>query len=110
MIQLLEKTHALGFYFCFGKNVTRNTALLSDYQPSLIEIEEQIYAWKFIDAHAQWQFPYTFDGVLYKTSDICTCIEQCVGNNYEELIHALSMIHSPNVDDVGLCYMHTLCT
>jgi glycosyltransferase involved in cell wall biosynthesis len=107
MINTLEKTDAIGFYLGLAKDITRSAFFVHEsVQPPLVEIEPNIYAWKFNDSRAEWRFPYTIDSVLYRTSDIRQCIADCSFANYAECAKALSMLGAPRADDVGLCYGH----
>jgi len=74
-IDLMEKTHAYGFFLRMGKNITDHYLLdVSRNHDTTIplyqEIEPGICAWQFRCGKHEWAYPNTVDMTLYQKKDI----------------------------------------
>ncbi len=70
-MEALNKTHAYGFYFRLGKHV--DYCYMQNFTqgiPPLVQVETDVYAWKFSSGKGDWIYPNTLDMTLYKKDDI----------------------------------------
>jgi len=97
-ITLLEETHAYGFYYRLGKNLSYCYTMQRDQAvPPLQEVAEGIYSWKFCQAEHDWGYPNTVDMTLYKKEDI---------KNFFETV----AYEAPNpLEGKWSCYAHQVC-
>jgi len=106
-VNLLEKTHACGFYFNVASQDKVRTvpSTLCNTMPPLVPLEQDVYAWQFKHAAGKWQLPYTCDGALYRAQDLQEAIALCLFNTGADLCCALQFLKAPGHEDVGLCFM-----
>lgn len=67
----LNKTHAYGFYLRLGMHV--DYCYMQDFTqgiPPLVQVETDVYAWKFSSGKGEWIYPNTVDMTLYKKDEI----------------------------------------
>lgn len=107
-IQLLEKTHACGFYLNRGKDIFRSyKPINASMLPPLVQLESAVYVWKFKHASSGWKLVYTCDGVIYRMNDIKEKITLCDFNTINGLCNAWQLISSSKQEDVGICFEQT---
>ncbi len=69
-IVALEKTGAYGFYLRLGKNLSECYPLRCKQSvPPLIDVEQELFSWKFSEGSCDWAYPHTVDMTLYRKQD-----------------------------------------
>jgi glycosyltransferase involved in cell wall biosynthesis len=102
-IQAMHLTQAKGFYFRLGKNVDYCYAENQPQGiPSLIGLDNNIYAWQFQMGKCDWKYPCCLDMTLYKKDEIeeeVECLEFQTPNTLESQWAKIA-----KMNQVGLCY------
>lgn len=102
-IAALRKTDAYGFFYRLGKEIDYDYMLdMAIQQPSLMQVDEGIYAWMFKHCQGYWGSPTSTDFVLYKKGAVLPQLEKISFANPMELEAEWAKIASPK--RVGLCY------
>jgi len=85
-LQAIEKTHAYGFYFTLGKNITEYKNLRRPQKlPPFVEVEETISAWPFECGEYNWSKPQSFSLALYNAQTVKRALSHIVYDSPESL-------------------------
>lgn len=102
-IRMLEQTQALSFHFSLGKYSIKHTSLTRNQKiPSLMRVPPAYYAWWYKDAEFDWRQPYG-QMCLYRKSDLKRYIEGTMFDNFDELMHILTL-SAVDVEQLGICF------
>jgi hypothetical protein len=86
-IDALKQVGAYGFYLRLGKNLSDcYPANHKQRVPQLIEVPNNIYAWRFSQGEYDWGYPNTVDMTLYRKEDIASdlvSLPYCNPNTFE---------------------------
>ncbi len=103
---LLEQELAYGFYLRLGKNITYNYMERKSCRlPRGMEVEAEIFRWKFKDGTGPWGYPHTVDMTLFAKEDIKQTLSDLPfinPNTFEARWARLKPLKSD-----GLCFLHS---
>ncbi len=69
--RLLEKTGAYGFYLRLGTNITQSYSMRGKCPvPPHVEVEKNVYAWRFNTGIHDWRYPHSVDFNVFKKTTI----------------------------------------
>ena len=103
-IQLMQQTHAYGFFFSLGKNVTGNKLLdRQQKQPPALLLDQEVYAWKFHDGEFDWRMVHNINMTLYHKNRIKSCLQDIRFNSIDSLVTAWGQC-AVDGEDVGLFF------
>lgn len=102
--KLMHMTGAAGFYLGLGKNITENAALSrKQYQPQLLWIKDDVYAWQFGDAEHDWRVPYLCTMTMLKKQELINLIQDIQFDN-PLIIESTLKTANRTMDSIGLCF------
>jgi len=85
-MQLMEQTHAYGFYLSLGKNIKKNMYLRRTQQtPIHVKIIHDIYAWQFTYGEYDWRRPNNTSMTMYRKKDIIKSVKDITYDSYQTL-------------------------
>jgi glycosyltransferase involved in cell wall biosynthesis len=102
-MRAMQKAHAYAFHFRLGKNIQKQFPFFMPLiLPNLIEIDENVFAWNFKDADADWAYASNLDCVLYSTDELRETISRLYFhdvNNFE-----IQWANTTDIDYIGVCF------
>jgi len=106
-VRLMQQTHAHGFFFSLGKNVTRNNLLIrGQKQPPVVLLDQKVYAWKFHDGEFDWRAVHNTNMTLYHKDMVKSCLRNIVFDSIDGLAMAWAQC-AVNSEDVGLFFQQS---
>lgn len=103
-LQLMQQSHAYGFFFSLGKNVTGNKLLdRKQKQPPTVLLDQEVYAWKFHDGEFDWRMVHNINMTLYHKNRIKSCLQDMLFNSIDSLATAWGQC-AVDGEDVGLFF------
>jgi glycosyltransferase involved in cell wall biosynthesis len=100
---MLEKTHAHGFFLSLGTNIEWNMNLRKKQKlPPYSEIDDQCIAWQFSSACYEWHVPYSMSMVLYRKNILVDAFGSIASDRLSDIIATLNQ--RPWKNEVGICF------
>ncbi len=105
--QLMQQSHAYGFFFSLGSNITTHKQLARvQQQPPSALLENDVYVWKFYDGEFDWRNVHNINMTLYEKHKIKSCFQDILFNSIHDLTTALEGC-AVDGEDVGLFFKQT---
>lgn len=102
--QLMQQSHAFGFFLSLGKNIMNNKQLVrKQQQPPVVLLEDDVYAWKFKDGEFDWRLIHNVNMTLYHKNNVSHYLQDILFSSITELAMAWDKC-AIDSEDVGLFF------
>lgn len=104
-IECMETYQAYAFYLRLGLHLTECYSMRGAQElPPLIQVENGVYAWRFIDGQYDWGYPNTVDLTLYRKKDVSSFFQAAQYHSPNSLEGSWANEWASVIHWHGLCY------